>query len=38
MKSQKTEDQISRIMNDPEEIRRILQIAINDALLTYEKR
>lgn len=36
MKSQKNEDQISKIMNDPEKIRMILQTAINDALLKHK--
>lgn len=37
MKSQKNEDQICKIMNNPEEIRKILQIAINDALLKHKQ-
>lgn len=37
MKSQKNEDRISQIMNDPEEVRRILESAINDALLKHKQ-
>lgn len=36
MKSQKN-DRITKIMNDPEEVRRILQTAINDALLKHKQ-
>lgn len=37
MKPQKNEDRITRVMNDPEEIRKILQAAINDALLKHKQ-
>lgn len=37
MKPQKNEDRISRIMNDPEEVRMILKSAINDALLKHKQ-
>jgi len=37
MKPQKNEDRITKIMNDPEEVRRILQSAINDALLKHQQ-
>jgi len=30
-------DRISKIMNDPEEIRKILKTAINDALLMHKQ-
>lgn len=36
MKPQKNNDRISRIMNNPEEVRNILQSAINDALLKHK--
>jgi hypothetical protein len=36
MKPQKSKDRISKIMNDPEEVRKILQSAINDALLKHK--
>ncbi len=37
MKPQKNDDRISKIMNDPEKIREILQDAINDALLKHKQ-
>lgn len=37
MKQPKNEDRISRFMNDPEEIRKTLQKAINDALLKHKQ-
>ncbi len=37
MKPQKSEDRISKIMNDPEEVRKILQSAINNALLKHKQ-
>lgn len=37
MKSRKNEDQISKIMNDPERVRLIIQSAINDALLKHKQ-
>lgn len=37
MKSQKNEDRISEIMNDPERVRLIIQSAINDALLKHKQ-
>lgn len=37
MKPQKSEDRISKIMNDPEEIRKILQSAVNAALLKHKQ-
>lgn len=30
------EDRISKIMNDPEKVRKIIQIAINNALLQHK--
>ena len=37
MKPRKTEDQISKILNDPEKVRQIIQSAINDALLKHKR-
>ncbi len=37
MKPKQDLDRISKIMNDPEEIRKILQSAINDALLKHKQ-
>lgn len=37
MKPRKHEDQISKIMNDPEKVRQIIQSAINDALLKHKQ-
>lgn len=37
MNPQKNEDKISKIMNDPEEIRKILLSAIHDALLKHKQ-
>lgn len=36
MKPQKNEDRISKILNDPERVRKIIQGAINDALLKHK--
>lgn len=37
MKPQKNEDKISRIMNDPQKVREIIQSGINDALLKHKQ-
>lgn len=37
MKPRKNEDQISKILNDPEKVRQIIQSAINDALLKHKQ-
>lgn len=37
MKPQKIEDKISQIMNDPEKVRQIIQLGINDALLKHKQ-
>lgn len=37
MKPQKSEDRISKFMNNPEEVRKILQSAINEALLKHKQ-
>ena len=37
MKPQKNEDRISRIMGDSEQVRQIIQSAINDALLKHKQ-
>lgn len=37
IKPQKNEDLITKIMNDPEEVRKILQSAVNDALLKHKQ-
>lgn len=37
MKSQKNEDRISQIMNDPQRIRKVIQTAINEALLKHKQ-
>jgi hypothetical protein len=36
-KTQKDEDRISKIMNDSERVRQIIQSAINDALLKHKQ-
>lgn len=36
MNPQKNEDKISRIMNDPNKVREIIQASINDALLKHK--
>ncbi|MHB1946944.1 MAG: hypothetical protein ACYCQI_02375 [Gammaproteobacteria bacterium] len=37
MKPQKNEDRISKIMNNPKEVEKILKAAINDALLKHKQ-
>lgn len=37
VKPKKTEDRISRIMNDPEKVREGIQLGINDALLKHKQ-
>ena len=37
MKPNKNEDEISRIMNDSEKVRAIIQTGINDALLKHKQ-
>ncbi len=37
MKLQNNEDKITRIMNDPEQVRSIIQSGINDALLKHKQ-
>jgi hypothetical protein len=37
MKPDDSEDRISRIMNDPELVRKIIQSGINDALLKHKQ-
>lgn len=37
MKPKQNLDRISKIMNDPEEVQKILQTAINDALLKHKQ-
>lgn len=37
MKARKNEDRISKIMNDSEKVRQIIQSAINDALLKHKQ-
>jgi hypothetical protein len=37
MQIQKNDDLINKIMNDPEQVRKILNSAINDALLKHKQ-
>ena len=37
MKPRKNEDRITSIMNDPDRVKKIIQSAINDALLVHKQ-